>query len=86
LLKLVPPRNILGVHVHSEDPMPAEPQPQVVTLLRDETNKSQPWQIVGANNQLIQAFIVQGDAVSWLLGQGYRWVEETQAPQQWRKA
>jgi hypothetical protein len=65
--------------------MPAEPPPQVVTLLRDETDKSQPWQIV-ANNQLIQAFSIQGDAVSWLLGQGYRWVEETQAPQQWIKS
>jgi hypothetical protein len=66
--------------------MPTEPLPPTVTLLlQAKINESQPWQIVGANKKLIQAFTVQGDAVSWLLGQGYRWVEETQAPQQWRK-
>jgi hypothetical protein len=61
------------------------PPNSTLTLVRDADNTNQPWQILDANQQLVQAFKVQGDAVSWLLGQGYRWVTDTQNPQQWFK-
>jgi hypothetical protein len=66
-------------------PDPQLPTGSIVTLVKNPDHPSQPWQIVDANNSRLQAFSVQGDAVSWLLGQGYRWVPDTQTPQQWRK-
>lgn len=63
----------------------ADPQYSIVTLVKNLDHPNQPWQIVDDQDALLQAFSVQGDAVSWLLGQGYRWVTDTQSPQQWQK-
>lgn len=58
---------------------------QIVTLVADASNPSSPWQVVDAQKKSLKSFTVQGDAISWLLGEGYEWVTDTQKPQQWVK-
>jgi hypothetical protein len=64
--------------------MTANQQLPSVTLILDQQNPNTPWQIVDENQRILQTFKIQGDAVSWLLGNGYKWITASQ-PQQWIK-
>jgi hypothetical protein len=58
----------------------------MVTLVVNAEHPTAKFQIIpqGNGSQPLKTFNNQGDAVSWLLGQGYSWVTDTQ-PQEWIK-
>lgn len=64
---------------------------QSVTLVFNPETIDTRFQIVdtgmgNGSSQVLKSFANQGDAVSWLLGNGYEWVQDTSHPQQWIKA
>jgi hypothetical protein len=66
------------------------PAEQTVTLVKNDDTPDSRFQIIACGStdtapRLVKAFAIQGDAVSWLLCNGYKWVPDCNSPQQWVK-
>jgi hypothetical protein len=71
----------------SPDLAHTSPTPQTITLIKDDNNASARFQVVPQNPDgasPIQTFSTQGEVISWLLRNGYKWVKDSQ-PQVWTK-
>lgn len=62
---------------------------QILIVVQQPENPQARFQLVESNSgnttpRIVNTFATQGEITSWLLGNGYRWVTDSQ-PQQWVK-